>query len=134
VSQENVELVRRIWDAQERRKTEDAFALYDPAIVWDATRVTGPLAGVYHGHQGLRQFFREWQEPFEAHHAQAETFIDAGDNNVVVGVRLSGRGKSSGVEVEMPRSYVYRLRNGLVVRVEVFETKAEALEAVGLKE
>jgi hypothetical protein len=49
------------------------------------------------------RYFREWLASFEAHHARAETFIDAGDN-VVVGFRVSGRGKASGVEVEMSRA------------------------------
>jgi hypothetical protein len=49
-----------------------------------------------------------------------------------VGLRLRGRGKTSGVEVEMARFNVHRIRNRLAIRVELFETKAEALEAVGL--
>jgi hypothetical protein len=38
------------------------------------------------------------------------------------------------VEVEMLRWNVYEIRNCLVIRVEVFETKADALNAVGLSE
>jgi hypothetical protein len=51
-----------------------------------------------------------------------------------VGFRIKGRGKSSGAEVEMSRWNVYRIRSGLVIRVEVFETKAEALDAAGVEE
>jgi ketosteroid isomerase-like protein len=78
----------------------------------------------------VRRYFREWLESFEAHSARAETFIDAGDD-VIVCLRLRGRGKTSGVEVEMSRCNVYRIRSGLAIRVELFETKAEALQAVG---
>jgi hypothetical protein len=53
---------------------------------------------------------------------------------VIADLRLRGRGKASGVEVEMARYNVYRVRNGLATRVELFETKAEALKAVGLEE
>jgi hypothetical protein len=53
-------------------------------------------------------------------------------DDVIVGLRLTGRGKTSGVEVEMARCNVYRIQDGLAIRVELFETKAEALEAVGL--
>jgi ketosteroid isomerase-like protein len=81
----------------------------------------------------VRQFFREWTEPLETFHAHAETFIDAGES-VVVGARVWARGKGSGVEGEMPQGMVYRLRNGLVIRVELFETEGEALEAAGLHE
>ena len=133
MSQENVEIVRRLWHAAERRDDQAAFALYDPDVVWESGNV-GPLelgGGPYHGHAGVRRFFRDWLESFETYRAQAETFIDAG-NRVLVGYRVSGRGKASGVEVEMPRWNVYELRNSLVTHVEIFVTKTEALEAVGL--
>jgi ketosteroid isomerase-like protein len=133
MSQENVEIVRRVWEAAERRDTDAVFALYDPAIVWES-RYVGPIeGGLYHGHEGVRQFFRDWLESFETYHAQAETFIEAG-SKVVVGYRVSGRGQGSGIEIEMSRWNVYGIRNGLVIRVEIFESKAEAFEAVGLSE
>jgi hypothetical protein len=55
-------------------------------------------------------------------------------DNVVVGFRTSGRGKASGAEVEMVGWQVYRIRNGLVIRVQFFETRTEALEAAYLSE
>jgi ketosteroid isomerase-like protein len=133
MSEANVEIIRRVWDAAERRDTDALFALFDPAIVWDLRTVPGPLAGVYYGHEGVRQYFRAWLDSFETHNTEAETFIDAA-GNVVAGIRLSGRGKTSGVEVEMSRWGVHRIRKGLVIHVEFFETKAEALEAAGQQE
>jgi ketosteroid isomerase-like protein len=133
MSRENVEIVRRVWEAAQRRNSEVVFGLYDPAIVWQVHYGPVELRGLYHGHEGVRQLFQQWREPFETYQEHAGTFIDGGDN-VVVGIRLSGRGKASGVEVEMPRWMVYTIRDGLVIRVDLFETKVEALEAAGLAE
>jgi ketosteroid isomerase-like protein len=133
MSKENLEIVRRLMEAWERRDMEAVFALYDPAIVWDNSTLPAPNAGVYHGHEGVRQFFQEWLEAFETQHLHAETFVDAGDG-VVVGHRVSGRGKKSGAEVEMFRWQVYRVRDGLVTRIDVFETRTEALQAAGRRE
>jgi ketosteroid isomerase-like protein len=127
MSQENVEIVRRAWQAPD---VESLFRLYDPEIVWESH--FGPISGAYHGHEGVRQFFREWMEPLESFHVQAESFIDAGDS-VVVATRVSARGKS-GAEGEMPQAMVYKLRNERVIRVDIFETESEALAAVGLSE
>jgi hypothetical protein len=82
----------------------------------------------------MRRFSHEWRESFEGetYRAHAETFIDTGDR-IVVGVRLTARGKASGAEVEMRRWNVYEIRNGLVIRIDIFETKAQALEAAGLE-
>jgi uncharacterized protein len=134
MAKENIEIVRRIWEASERSDTEAVFAFYHPAIVWESHNV-GPieLGGLYHGHEGIRRFFRDWLESFENYSAHAETFIET-RNNVVVGYRVSGRGKGSGAEVEMRRWNVYTIRDDLVTRVEVFGTEAEAFEAAGLSE
>jgi ketosteroid isomerase-like protein len=133
VSRENVQLVRGAWEAWERDDMEALFAFYDPAIVWDQTGYGGSLLdSVYHGHDGVRQFLREWLASFESYYAHAEEFVDAGEA-VVVRVRQGGRGKSSGADVEMPPYWqVYRLRDGLAVRIEVYGSQGQAFEAVGL--
>src|SRR2546422_5724782 len=102
MSQDNVEIVRRLWNAVERRDNHAVYALYDPAVVLESGNV-GPLelgGGPYRGHDGVRQFLRNWLESFEPFQAKAGTFIEAG-NAVVVGYRVSGRGKGSGADVEM---------------------------------
>jgi ketosteroid isomerase-like protein len=135
VSQENVEIVRATWEAWERGDMEAIFAFYDPAIVWDQTGYGAPgLADLYHGHDGVKQFFRDWLAPFESYYARPEEFIDAGEA-VVVRLRQGGRGKHGGVEVEMPPyCQVYRLRDGRVVRIEVYNDQGAALKSVGLEE
>jgi uncharacterized protein len=130
ISEQNVEIVRRVWEAWERRDTEAVLELYDSAILWESRDT--PLAGSYRGHEGVRQYFREWLEAFEGYEAKAETFIDAGDK-VIVRSRVRGRGKASGVEVGMPGWQVYTVRDGLVTRVDFFRTEAAALEAAGVK-
>ena len=125
MSRENVEIVRRVWQAPD---LETVFGFYAPDIVWESH--FGPICGAYRGHEGVRQFFREWTEPLESYEARADSFTDAGDA-VVVGTRVSARGKS-GVEGEMPQWMVYALEGGLVTRVDLYETQDVALEAAGL--
>ena len=135
MSQENVEIVRRLWSAAERGDDQAVYALYDSGIVW-TSHAGSPLGmggGTTYGHDGVRQFFRDWLESFELYYAKADEFVEAGDQ-VVVGYRVSGRGKASGMNVEMPRWNVYGIRNGLVAQVEIFDNKPEALEAAGLSE
>jgi ketosteroid isomerase-like protein len=134
MSRENMEVVRRIWEAAEHRDDDAVLALYHPEIVWESHYV-GPMerSGVHHGHAGVRQFFRDWLESFGNYEAHAETFTEAGDK-AVVGYRVSGRGRGSGAEVEMTRWNVYELTSGLVKHVEIFDTEAAALEAAGQPE
>lgn len=86
MSRENVEVVRASWEAWNRGDMDALFEFYDPAVEWDMTHSYVPGMEVFHGHDGVRQFFREWREFFAEYYADAEEFIDA-DENVVVRVR-----------------------------------------------
>ena len=134
MSQENVEVVRAVWEAWERGDMTALFALYDPEIVWDMTHAGGDLSAEHHGHEGVKTMFRAWTEPFDSYHAHAEEFIEVGEA-VVVRLRQGGRGRQSGVEVEMPPYWqVYRVKDGLVSQIVVYLNEADALNAVELEE
>jgi ketosteroid isomerase-like protein len=133
MSQQNVDIVRASWDAWSRGDMDALFEFYDPAVEWDMTHSYIPDMGVFHGHDGIREFFRELREFFAEYHAEPEQFI-AADDSVVVRVKQAGRGKVSTVGVEMPTYWqLYTLRDGRAVRVAVYRDEAEALKAVGLR-
>jgi len=109
------------------------FEFYDPEVEWDMTHSYVPDIGVFRGHDGIREFFREWRTFFAEYYAEPEQFIGAGEN-VIVRVRQGGRGRSSTVGVEMPAYWqVYRLRGGHAMRVEIYRDEAEALKAAGVQ-
>ncbi len=138
MSRENVEIVRRVLDAANRRDTMGTLDLYDPALVWDHTR--GPLrelmggGQVYHGHDGLRRWFQEVYEAWDDLEAHIVEMIDGGDLVISV-IDYRGRGRVSGVQVEMTRmAGLWTVREGKVVRAAWFRTAEEALEAMGRQE
>lgn len=88
----------------------------------------------YYSHEGVRRFFRDWAGSFDGFYAHAEQFTDAGDGQVLVRARQGGRGKQSGIEMDMRYWQVYRVRTGQAIRVEVYSEERDALEAVGLRE
>ena len=132
MSQENFEIVRRMFDAFTGGDEAAALAAFDPEIEWDTTRLM-PDGDVYHGHDGVAAFMRRWLGTWKESTQEQMELIDAG-HQVVATIRASGRGKGSGVEVEAERFDVYTLRDGKIVRYRGYGDKAEALEAVGLKE
>ena len=132
MSHENVEIVRASWDAWRRGDMQALFDFYDPEVEWDMTHAYVPGMGVYHGHDGIREFFREWGDFFAEYSAEPQQFI-AADDNVMVRVTQTGRGRASSVGVEMPGYWqVYRLRDGRAVRVEIYRDETDALAAIGL--
>ena len=137
MSQENVEIVRRIYDAAARRDSEATLALYDSDVEIDVSRTHRALMqDVYKGpgHEGLRRWAREWHEAWEQVEYDVDEMIDAGDDVICV-VTVRGRGRGSGADVEFTlHAGLWTIQNGKVARVVWFKTRKDALEAAGLSE
>ena len=131
MSQENVELVRRRLDAVNRGDLDALVELTDPdAIWWD--RPDDPGAGPHRGRDAGLQHLAEILKHVDLQ-AHPDEFIDAGDS-VVVGLRLTGRGRASGADFEEHEFHVFTLRDGKVTEQREYRERKEALKAVGLAE
>jgi ketosteroid isomerase-like protein len=133
MSQENVEIVKAfhgLFEAGDRDAWRDYF---DPDVIWDTSATTMPTAGIYHGHQGVERFFRDWLGGWSDYRVETREYIDAGDSVVLV-FRQSGIGRGSGVRTERDFFAVFDLSNSKVVRYRQYESRNEALEAAGLSE
>jgi uncharacterized protein len=137
MSQENVEIVRRLYEAIARHDVDAILPLYDPEVEADFSQSPqGGLTGgavIYQGHEGIRRMARDWNEAWADVEYQIEELIDAGEH-VLSALTYRGRGRSSGAEVEQTDYPVWTMREGRIVRVVWYTTRAEALEAVGLSE
>ena len=132
MSQENVELLRTVYEQWERGNLSAGKDLFDPEIesVWPPEF---PSGGTYRGVTGHTRAMREWLSPWKDFRLVAEGFYEAA-SSVVVPFRVHARGGESGVEVERRWAHIWTLRGGKVVRFEVSLDPARALEAVGLSE
>jgi ketosteroid isomerase-like protein len=133
MSQENVEIVRGLFDAFQRESGPEAIiGALDPAIVWQV-RSDLPDAQTYTGHEGFRRLLGTFEEVLDEHWYQPVEFLEAGDQ-VVVPLRWGGRGKASRVASELEEAWVFTLSDGKVTHVNEFATRSAALESVGLSE
>jgi|GEM_PF-496403 len=130
----NVEMATAALDAFNRRDPEayirDGRLRAD--YEWRPFMTAGIEGGVYHGHDGIREWFATLDEMFETFSAELFDVCDAGERVVVLGT-LRGRGRASGVPVESPVGIVVELdAYGLARRGIAFTTHAEALADAGL--
>jgi hypothetical protein len=126
MSQENVEIVRAIFEAYAREGIGGGVEFMDPEIVWNAAD-EAPQQGV----DAAVAYMERWETEWDDLTTTPEEFIDAGDR-VFVAVRFSGRGKSSGIEVDALLYEIYSLRDGKLVRMDEFTDRSQALEAAEL--
>ena len=84
----------------------------------------------------MRRFLTRdlFEEGFDEFRAEPLSYEDLGDDHVLVMTRYDVRGESSGVEMDQRFATLYGLREGKVVTMRDYPTRADALEAVGLSE
>jgi ketosteroid isomerase-like protein len=132
MSRENVEIVRRWIEAFNRGGLEEAIRFLDPEIEWTTTSAYLE-AGTYQGHEGVRHFVRNAAAAWEDLRIEPEKLIGAGDQ-VVVPLRIKVRGKQSRSQSVFKLTVLASLQGGKIVRIRDYTNKADALEAVGLRE
>jgi ketosteroid isomerase-like protein len=134
MSQENVEVVRRQFEAFEQGDLDAVAEFWHPEIDWRAVEGGVDDVGIIRGRDGLRRYYEDWIEVFDELHAEVEAVIFEAEDRVAVVVHNSGRGRSSGVRTEGRYYVVCKVRDGQIVSGREYETREEALEAAGLRE
>jgi ketosteroid isomerase-like protein len=141
MSEENVQIVRDLTERFKQRDHERAFHFYDEEIEWDSTpmgdgdALPGDLVGVFHGHDGVRTFWRRWLSSWTDLQFEVEDVLDAGDEVVLLIRNQRQQGRLSGVPTEVPPfGMLFTFRDGKVVRLRQFPSRESALEAAGLTE
>ena len=128
MSQQNVQIVREIWDAFERGGFP--AELFDESAEWH-TASDLPDAETCRGHVAIRQMLATGWENVVDPGLQAEELLDAGDC-VLVRWRGWGKGRGSGLPIDWREAHSYELRDGAVVTVREYRSWEEALAAAGL--
>ncbi len=129
MSQENVEIVRGIFDAWNARDLGRVREMYDPAIVVRYAEGWPEGSEPTMGREAVMRQWEQFRETWDADTLEPISFIDAGDRVVV---RQRWRGVGHGPDLNMEVSTVTTLREGRMILIEFFWDHVEALEAVGL--
>ena len=125
MSEENVEVVRRIYAAWEREESARDFIHPDVEYV-------NPSYAVEPGTRRGRKSFAIVRDTYEDFELQVERFVDAGED-VVVLAQYSATGPASGARMTGEHGYVWTIEDGQATRFQWFQSHREALEAAGLE-
>src|SRR6476661_153429 len=133
MSQENVEIVQAAYRALNNADYDAGLRLCASDVEFEASGVMLDQ-GTYRGHDGFRAYqasLREvWGDSLRSH---PENFAEHGDC-VLVMARTSAKGNASGAAMDMDVAHVWTIRAGKIARFQTFASRAEALEALGLRE
>jgi hypothetical protein len=132
MSQENVEIVRRGFEHFTATGEPAWNTLHDEVQGYDHDIFD---ARDYRGHAGIRRwFFEDWGSAWSEWSAEPEELIDVDDSHVILVLRIRAKGQGSGVELERQDAMLFELHGGLTVRIDYYNSRQQAFEAVGLEE
>ena len=126
---EDVEAVRRGYEAWNRGDVGAVLELVDPDIEW-RPGADAPEAGEHRGRDGFRGFIESWLESFEDLQHRARRSCSSEGDRVVAMVRQRGRGRGSGVEIDVATVHVWRIRDGRAVGWYAYRNREDALAAL----
>ena len=125
------QLVQQLYGLFNARHLDALLERAAPDIEWDWSRSIGPDNTVQRGPEAVRNFIQEAWRHWETIDMTPEEIIPAGDEEVVVMVRVRLRGRD-GIEVEATGPHVQTWRDGRLARYRLFQERDDALAAVGL--
>jgi ketosteroid isomerase-like protein len=131
--QENVEVVKLLMDAVNRRDVDAYAGVTTSDFEWFPVFAARVEQDVYVGREGIERFLGEIDETWQEFRPMPEEYRDLGDRVFALG-RLRTRGRASGVPNDSPWGGIYDMRRGKVSRIRTFLDHGEALRAAGLAE
>ncbi len=132
MSQENVEIVKRLMAAFNERDVNAFAAITTPDFEW-TTSMTAVEGEVFRGREGIETYFERMREAWEEFRSLPSEYRDLGERVLSIG-RLEGRGLGSGVPVDTALDILFDFRGGKISRQRSFLDHGEALRAAGLSE
>jgi ketosteroid isomerase-like protein len=132
MSGENVEVEQRHNEAWNRRDLATWLASFSSGGEIDWSRSRGPLKGVYRGRAEREAFWDAFWSTFEDVQVEYHGLTEVG-SEVVVPNTAHMRGRQ-GIEVVARSTFVFTVENERIARQRLFQERAEALGAVGLRE
>ncbi len=130
MSQENVELAKRLVDAFNEKDLEAFAALTTPDFEW-TTSMTAVEGEVFWGREGIETYFERMREAWEEFLSIGSEYRDLGERVLFIG-RVQGQGRGSGVPVDAALGILFDFRGGKISRSRSYLDHGEALRAAGL--
>ena len=133
MSQENVEIIRRLIERFNSADYEAGVETWAPDAILDWSASHGPFAGVYRGRAEIRAFRQQFTGTFDEVRIELDDPVEVESDALVVENVAYFRGRE-GIEVQARSAWLIRLRDHTVAELTLYQTKQEALEAAGLSE
>jgi ketosteroid isomerase-like protein len=130
--EQNVEIVRRVLRRINDQDIDGAAEDIHPEAELDWSASEAPDSGVFHGREAWRAWIRGRREGLSELRFDVTEMTDVQPDSVLVVARLLARGRASGVTVDALGAGVWTVRDGTIIAMTLYQTRDEAVRALGL--
>jgi ketosteroid isomerase-like protein len=131
--QRNVDLARQGMEAYNRGDLDEVLELFSPEV-----QIYTPPdfmnAGAFHGHEGFLNWISQWNEAWESFDIRVDRVEPVGHRFVLLDAHQVGRGRESGISVELDVTYLYEIIDGLCVYLAMYPDRERALADIRRRE
>ena len=133
-AESNIAVIEELFREFARRDDALTFEIFDDELIFDTREFPGPesLRTCYHGHEGVRAYWRQWLDAWESVEIVDGPHHEAYGSAVISSWRQRNRGKRSGVEIELDTAVVWTFQGGRIVHAAAFGSGADARTAIGM--
>jgi len=132
-AESDAELITRMLREWNRGDVDAVLELFDAEAEVRPALSTFLASTVYRGHEDIRAWYAETNEPWAELHAEPEQFIDAGERTLVI-IALHARVPGGRVDVGARIAHIITIRDGKIVRLDGYDEPDNALAAAGLSQ
>jgi ketosteroid isomerase-like protein len=132
VSEDNLDIMRREWEAWLERDMDALAAFWDPEVVWDLEHFQNWPESSHEGVDAVRRFLTDWLEMWAEYEIDIEEVLPAPDGRVVSLYTTRAKGRESDLPMVLDVALIATFRNGKIIRFDAYDNRAEALNEVGL--
>ncbi len=130
MSEENVELVRRIYAAWERGDFSETWWCADD---FEFEIPDGWNPGIHYGAAAMGRAWRDWLQGWRSFHTRLVEVRDLGDRVLAVN-RFGGEGRTSGLVPDSLGATIWEIRDGKVTRLAPYARLENALADLGIED
>jgi ketosteroid isomerase-like protein len=133
VTSQNLETVRTFIACVNAEELDAALSVVAPDAELDWSRSEAPDGGTHQGHEAWRAWMSSRWEGLNGAQFEVAELIDLPHDRALLVAHMRGTGRASGLEIAALGAGVVSLDQGKITRITLYQSKDEALAALGLQ-
>jgi ketosteroid isomerase-like protein len=126
----NEDVAARYADAITNGDRKAALAVCHPEIELDS--MLGITGRAYFGHDGIREYLDDVESAWDEWTVDVERTVEGADGRVAIVMTMHARGKGSGVTLTARTAHIWTLRDGKLLRNQLYREPERALRELGI--